>query len=288
MLPEPIRSALIDIARRLHDADVDYYVGGSAMLALEGFDVPVGDIDLVVDGSSRTVVESMFPDHVVRGSEPPWKSDWLLTAQWGSGDQTVGGDVIGGLRLEIDGALARFPIIDESSTSVGATSVVLAPLRHWYHLYRVHAPAKAEMIAGWLTDEEIISGAAELGIGDAFSPTLIVRIGNDSLPNAIEDDMSTDQQSSIIEVASPTDVTFDEPGSEVIDLDLLNETLEYIRPALQADGGDLVLLGTESGKVTLQMVGACGGCPLSTMTLTAGIERIVKDRVPGVTEVVSI
>ncbi len=104
----------------------------------------------------------------------------------------------------------------------------------------------------------------------------------------IEDDMSTEQQSSIIEVASPTDRVFDEPGSEEIDLDLLNETLEYIRPALQADGGDLVLLGTEGGKVTLQLVGACGGCPLSTMTLTAGIERIVTDRVPGVTEVVAV
>jgi Fe-S cluster biogenesis protein NfuA len=100
--------------------------------------------------------------------------------------------------------------------------------------------------------------------------------------------MSDNVQSSIIEVASPTDTTFDEPGTESIDRSLLEETLEYIRPALQADGGDLVLLGTEGGKVTLQLVGACGGCPLSTMTLTAGIERIVQDRVPGVTEVVAL
>ncbi|MDH5372738.1 MAG: NifU family protein [Acidimicrobiia bacterium] len=62
----------------------------------------------------------------------------------------------------------------------------------------------------------------------------------------------------------------------------LEATLEYIRPALQADGGDLVLLGVEGGTVNLQMVGACGGCPLSTMTLKAGIERILTDRVPGV------
>ena len=67
-----------------------------------------------------------------------------------------------------------------------------------------------------------------------------------------------------------------------IDLSSLNETLEYIRPALQADGGDLILLGVEEGTVNLQLVGACGGCPMSTMTLTAGIERILKDRVPGV------
>ncbi len=96
-------------------------------------------------------------------------------------------------------------------------------------------------------------------------------------------------QSSIIEVASPTDrATPSGVDDSLIDLPMLEETLEYIRPALQADGGDLVLLGTEGGKVTLQLVGACGGCPMSTMTLTAGIERILRDRVPGVTEVVAI
>lgn len=70
-----------------------------------------------------------------------------------------------------------------------------------------------------------------------------------------------------------------------IDHERLVETLDYIRPAIQADGGDLVLLGTEGGTVNLQMVGACGGCPLSMMTLKAGIERILMDRVPGVEEV---
>ncbi|MDH3193757.1 MAG: NifU family protein [Acidimicrobiia bacterium] len=72
---------------------------------------------------------------------------------------------------------------------------------------------------------------------------------------------------------------------EEVDIELLSETLEYIRPALQADGGDLVLLGVEEGVVNLQMVGACGGCPMSMMTLKAGIERILQDRVPGVVSV---
>jgi Fe-S cluster biogenesis protein NfuA len=76
-------------------------------------------------------------------------------------------------------------------------------------------------------------------------------------------------------------------ADEPIDLDKLNEALDYIRPAVQADGGDLVLLGADDGKVNLQMVGACGGCPLSMMTLKAGIERILKDRVPGVREVIA-
>lgn len=79
-----------------------------------------------------------------------------------------------------------------------------------------------------------------------------------------------------------TDDTITTGTSGDIDLTSLNETLEYIRPALQADGGDLILLGVEDGTVNLQLVGACGGCPMSTMTLTAGIERILKDRVPGV------
>ena len=79
-----------------------------------------------------------------------------------------------------------------------------------------------------------------------------------------------------------------EPVSEKapeVDLGLLQETLEYIRPAIQMDGGDLVLLGVDDGTVNLQMVGACGGCPMSMMTLKSGIERILMDRVPGVVAV---
>lgn len=80
----------------------------------------------------------------------------------------------------------------------------------------------------------------------------------------------------------------EDASAEPIDMDVLDETLEYIRPALQTDGGDLVLLSADNGRVTLQLVGACGGCPMSTMTLTAGIERILTDRVPGVKEVVAL
>jgi len=98
----------------------------------------------------------------------------------------------------------------------------------------------------------------------------------------------SDEQGSVIEIASPTDTDRQFDGGGDIDLEVLDTTLEYIRPALQADGGDLILLGTNNGKVTIQLVGACGGCPLSTMTLTAGIERILIDRVPGVTEVEAI
>ena len=67
----------------------------------------------------------------------------------------------------------------------------------------------------------------------------------------------------------------------------LREAVEAIRPALQADGGDMrvVNLDTETGVVEIELMGACGGCPMSSMTLKAGIERILLDRVEGLTEV---
>ena len=88
-------------------------------------------------------------------------------------------------------------------------------------------------------------------------------------------------------MTEPTPVSIASSTEEAgpIDGARLEEALNYIRPAVQADGGDIVLLGTDDGVVDLQMVGACGGCPLSMMTLKAGIERILKDRVPGVREV---
>ena len=66
------------------------------------------------------------------------------------------------------------------------------------------------------------------------------------------------------------------------------EAIEAIRPALQSDGGDIVFVGVdEDGVVEVSLVGACGTCPVSMMTLKAGVERIIMDRVPGVTEVVA-
>ena len=70
----------------------------------------------------------------------------------------------------------------------------------------------------------------------------------------------------------------------------VQSTIEVIRPALQADGGDIVLreVDEDSGKITVELVGACGTCPASTVTMRAGIERILRDRVEGVTEVVAV
>ncbi len=69
----------------------------------------------------------------------------------------------------------------------------------------------------------------------------------------------------------------------------VKKVLDMIRPALQADGGDVELVEVgEDGVVKVKLVGACGHCPMSTMTLKMGIERTLKEKVPGVTEVVSV
>ena len=67
----------------------------------------------------------------------------------------------------------------------------------------------------------------------------------------------------------------------------VKKVLETVRPALQADGGDVELVEvTEDGTVKVKLTGACGHCPMSTMTLKMGIERALKEQVPGVKEVV--
>ena len=68
-----------------------------------------------------------------------------------------------------------------------------------------------------------------------------------------------------------------------IDKDQVSRVLDLIRPALQADGGDV----HEEGGVTVQLHGACNGCPMSQMTLANGVERILKEHIPGITKVVS-
>ena len=69
----------------------------------------------------------------------------------------------------------------------------------------------------------------------------------------------------------------------------VKKVLETIRPALQADGGDVELVEvTDDGVVKVKLVGACGHCPMSTMTLKMGIEKTLMAKVPGVKEVVSV
>jgi Fe-S cluster biogenesis protein NfuA len=69
----------------------------------------------------------------------------------------------------------------------------------------------------------------------------------------------------------------------------VQEVLNLIRPALQADGGDVELVDvTADGIVSVKLTGACGSCPMSTMTLKMGIERTLRDKLPEVKEVVQV
>ncbi|MFC1587026.1 NifU family protein [Planctomycetota bacterium] len=66
------------------------------------------------------------------------------------------------------------------------------------------------------------------------------------------------------------------------------EVLDEVRPSLQMDGGDVEFKGIEDGFVKLHLVGACSTCPSATMTLQFGIERMLKEKVPGVKGVVPV
>lgn len=70
--------------------------------------------------------------------------------------------------------------------------------------------------------------------------------------------------------------------------DKVEELLGAIRPSLQADGGDVELVDVQDGIVSVRLKGACSGCPMSTLTLKNGIERILKEHLPDVKEVVSV
>jgi Fe-S cluster biogenesis protein NfuA len=73
-----------------------------------------------------------------------------------------------------------------------------------------------------------------------------------------------------------------------METDLL-DAIDAIRPVLQADGGDIVFRSVDdAGVVHVELLGACGTCPISTETLKAGVERILKDRVPGVSAVEAV
>ncbi len=72
-------------------------------------------------------------------------------------------------------------------------------------------------------------------------------------------------------------------------MDQVQAALEEIRPFLQADGGDVELVEvTEEKVVHVRLQGACGGCPMSQMTLKSGIEQRVRERVPEITSVEAV
>ena len=80
-----------------------------------------------------------------------------------------------------------------------------------------------------------------------------------------------------------------EAGDEKSFEEKVREVVEMVRPALQGHGGDVELLGVDEDKtVRVRLQGACRGCPGATMTMRMGIERILKERVPDVKQVVAV
>ncbi len=68
----------------------------------------------------------------------------------------------------------------------------------------------------------------------------------------------------------------------------VRDALEELRPALKMDGGDVEFVGFEDGVVQVRLLGACGGCPMATMTLVGFVEERLKQRVPEIRQVVSV
>lgn len=69
----------------------------------------------------------------------------------------------------------------------------------------------------------------------------------------------------------------------------VEKVLGMVRPALQADGGDVELVDiSEDGVVSVKLKGACGSCPMSTMTLKMGIEKTLREKIPAVKSVVQV
>jgi Fe-S cluster biogenesis protein NfuA len=68
----------------------------------------------------------------------------------------------------------------------------------------------------------------------------------------------------------------------------VEKALDKIRPTLMADGGNVELVDVEDGVVKVRLTGACGGCPMSQMTLKMGIERVLKQEIPEIKGVESV
>ena len=68
----------------------------------------------------------------------------------------------------------------------------------------------------------------------------------------------------------------------------IEAALDSIRPVLQADGGDVELVDMKEGVVKVRLIGACSGCPMSTMTLRQGVEQAIRELVPEIKEIVAV
>ena len=89
-------------------------------------------------------------------------------------------------------------------------------------------------------------------------------------------------------MAEETITNAEQEAREEIDQELLERVIDAVRPSLQADGGDIELVGVKDGVVQVELTGNCAGCPLSTLTMSMGVERVLKENVPGVERVEAV
>jgi len=110
--------------------------------------------------------------------------------------------------------------------------------------------------------------------------------GADGRMNLVDSDVTQPAEAQDPSVAdtAPVDLTDEERGAR---LAALNSIIELMRPAVQADGGDLALISADvvTGVVEVQLQGACSSCAVSASTLQGGVDRILRDRLDWVTEV---
>jgi Fe-S cluster biogenesis protein NfuA len=74
----------------------------------------------------------------------------------------------------------------------------------------------------------------------------------------------------------------------VLNREKVDEVLDRVRPALMADGGNVELVDVKDGVVSVRLTGACGSCPMSTMTLRAGVERVLRQEFPEMKQLVAV
>jgi hypothetical protein len=155
-----LRQALLVIAEGL--ADIPYRVGGSAMLALLGDDVPVGDIDIMVGAGDRQRVIDGCSAWVVgertAGCHPLLASRWLLDLEV-IGEEV---EVMGGLAVRIGTSVWELPMRPGPVVEVEGVGIPLAAVGPWVVLYSVYKPERARRLSRWLSAEERDTVGSEL------------------------------------------------------------------------------------------------------------------------------
>jgi hypothetical protein len=179
-LAAPLRAAMTEVAQRFNRDGIPFVVGGSAMLACRGLGVPVGDLDICTRGDQlNRVLAALEGCEPVVWREPawPWQSSWLVRAELNldpsvPGGEATGGvvavDVIGDLAIEVGGEVARFPVVAADVVELGGVPVPFDSMWRWYHVYRIHDPAKATRIAALAATGVLEKAAVEVGLPTAF------------------------------------------------------------------------------------------------------------------------